>query len=278
MISKPTPSGALKLLLLWSAMTIFGIAEAAELCAGPQLNIKLRVSQNIRRIAKEKGYTEGLIFHHGSLYESLGLYGHSELRKIDPYTAIPTTLRRFDGHVFSEGLAAIGENLVQLTYKENVAFAYNKSGDLMRVIPHQGEGWGLTQLNGELIQSNGSAKLTFLDAATLEPKRTITVRDSERLYRNLNELEAARGVLLANVFGTDFVLMINPANGCVIGKIDLAELRTPSTRDSAEARCYGQSCVEGDFATNGIAYDDVKDELYFTGKNWPYIYVFKFPR
>src|SRR6059058_6236178 len=94
---------AAKLLVLWSLVTIFGSAGAAEVCAGPQLRVSLSRRQAVRVIAKEKGYTEGLVFWHGSLYESLGLYGHSELRKIDPYTGIPTTLKKLDDKMFAEG-------------------------------------------------------------------------------------------------------------------------------------------------------------------------------
>jgi glutaminyl-peptide cyclotransferase len=268
---------AAKLLVLWSLVTIFGPAGAAEVCSGPQLRVSLSRAQAVRVIAKEKGYTEGLLFWHGSLFESLGLYGHSELRKIDPYTGIPTTLKKLDGKIFAEGLAVVSGQLIQLTYKENIALAYSGS-DVAGVIPHMGEAWGLTSLNGELVQSNGSAKLAFLDAKTMAVKRSITVHDSEGKLPLLNELETARGLILANVFGQDWVALVNPLNGCMVGRIDLSKLRTAATRDRVDARCDGSECVAEDFATNGIAYDDVKDELYFTGKNWPYIFVFKFPR
>ena len=102
--------------------------------------------------------------------------------------------------MFAEGLAVVSGQLVQLTYKENIALAYTGS-ELTAYIPHAGEAWGLTSLNGELVQSNGSAKLAFLDAKTLNVKRTITVRDSSGKLPLLNELEAARGTILANVFG-----------------------------------------------------------------------------
>jgi glutamine cyclotransferase len=268
---------AAKLLVLWSLVTIFGSAGAAELCSGPQLRVSLSRGQAVRVIAKEKGYTEGLVYWHGSLYESLGLYGHSELRRIDPYTGIPTTLKKLSDKVFAEGLAVVSGQMIQLTYKENVALAYTGS-DLTGFIPHTGEAWGLTSFNGELIQSNGTDKLAFLDAKTLALKRTIRVHESGGRIPLLNELESARGLVLANVFGQDWVAIINPLNGCMVGRIDLSKLRTAATRDKTDALCDGAECVREDFATNGIAYDDVKDELYFTGKNWPYIFVFKFPR
>jgi glutamine cyclotransferase len=269
---------AAKLLVLWSLVTIFGSAEAADVCSGPVMRVSLARKQAVRVIAKEKGYTEGLVFWHGSLYESLGLYGHSELRKIDPYTGIPTVLKKLGDKVFAEGLAVVSGQMIQLTYHENIALAYN-GGELAGVIPHTGEAWGLTSLNGELIQSDGSSKLAFLDSKTMALKRTITVHDGSGRLPLLNELEAARGLILANVFGQDWVAMVNPLNGCLVGRIDLSKLRTASTRDSLDALCdLDHACVPEDFATNGIAYDDVKDELYFTGKNWPYIFVFKFPR
>jgi len=279
-----------KLIIIWSSLTFLGSAGAAELCPATQIEVKLSKAQAIRTIAKEKAYTEGLVYSNGVLFESVGLKGHSELREIDPYTGIRKTLHKVNTDYFAEGLAeAGGGKMIQLTFQENVAMIYDH-GRLEQTVAHPGEGWGLTQLNGELVKSDGSDKLTFLDPRTLEAKRTITVHDNKMKYKMLNELESARGMILANIFGQDWVAMINPVNGCVIGKIGLSQLRLPQTYDRKDALCYALEnptramkakdikCVREDFATNGIAYDEVKDELYFTGKNWPYIFVFKFPR
>ncbi|MGZ3723677.1 MAG: glutaminyl-peptide cyclotransferase [Bdellovibrionales bacterium] len=265
-----------KLLLIWSLLTILGPmgAGAAEVCAPPRLETKLIRAQGVK-IAKEKGYTQGLFFARGNLYESLGLKGRSALRRIDPYTAMPTTLRVIDPKYFAEGLTEVNGVIVQLTYQQDVAFMYG-ANDVM--ISHPGEAWGLTQMNGELIQSDGSSTLSFLDPVTLAKRHSIRVHDNKKYYNNLNELEAARGIILANIFGEDWIAMINPTTGCMFGRIDLSALRTPETHDPTDAKCKEAVCVKEDFAANGIAYDEMKDELYFTGKNWPYIFVFKFPQ
>jgi glutamine cyclotransferase len=189
-----------------------------------------------------------------------------------------TTLRTHDKKIFAEGLAEIGGRMVQLTYKEKIAFVLSGDPSTDLTLAQPGEGWGLTALNGELVKSDGSARLTFLNPTTLTVKRSLGVHEGSKDLLLLNELEAARGMILANVFTQDFVAMINPANGCVFGKIDLSALRAEALRDTSDAKCDGASCVRDDFATNGIAYDNVKDELYFTGKNWPFIFVFKFPQ
>lgn len=266
-----------KLLVIWSLLTILGPmgAGAAEVCAPTQMITALSRAQAVRVIAKEKGYTQGLFFARGFLYESLGLYGHSALRRIDPYTGMPTTLRVIDPKYFAEGLTEVNGVMVQLTYKENVAFMY---GETDVAVPLRGEGWGLTQLNGELVKSDGTSRLSFLDARTLKVKRTLVVRDDMREYKKLNELESARGIILANIYGKNWIAMIQPTTGCVFGRIDLRKLRTPETRNPVDAKCEGAECVPDDYAANGIAYDEIKDEIYITGKNWPYIFVFKFPR
>lgn len=266
----------------WSFLVIlvalfFTRANAAELCNGPLSQVQLSRAQAVRVIAKEKGYTEGLIFSNGFLIESLGIYGQSSLRQIDPNTGMAKTLRTLDGKFFGEGLAEVNQRLFQLTYKENVVFTYGQKAEGDETRPLKGEGWGLTQLQGQLVMSNGSNKLRFLDAKTLAVKREIEVHHGGRSYKMLNELESAHGMILANIYGADWVAIINPETGCLEGSIDLSGLRTASMQDAADAKCTDGKCTNWDFVANGIAFDEKRDELYFTGKNWPYIFVFKFP-
>jgi glutaminyl-peptide cyclotransferase len=266
-------SGALTLLLFWSLWPIHGFA--ADKCDGPIHQVALSRRQAVRVIAKEKGYTEGLIFSQGILFESLGLYGQSSVRRIDPYTGMSQTLRTLEGRYFGEGLTEVNGQLVQLTYKENTAFIYGKTD---KAIVHNGEAWGLTKFGDDLIQSDGTSVLKILDPETLKVRRSVKVRHGKRKIHLLNELESAHDKILANILGSDWVAIINPTTGCLEGTIDLSALRTPETNDITEAKCAGRICVEGDFALNGIAYDEGHDEIYFTGKNWPYIFVFKFPK
>ena len=136
----------------------------------------------------------------------------------------------------------------------------------------------LVNVGGELIESNGSATLRFLDPETLHHRRHVKVRMGKDPLPGLNELEAAHDRILANVYGADWIAEIDPGTGCVRRTIDLSSLRSPETNDPFEAKCAGKICVNEDFVLNGIAFDEAKGDLYITGKNWPYIYVFKFPK
>jgi glutaminyl-peptide cyclotransferase len=186
-----------------------------------------------------------------------------------------------DNRFFGEGLTELNSRIYQMTYKENTMFTYSTNAGVVR--PEHvmafagGEEWGLTQIDDQLVVSNGSAKLRFVDPTSLQTTREIQVRHDGKAFNMLNELEAAHGQILANIFGADWVAMINPKNGCIEGTIDLSQLKTNDLEDASEAQCAAEKCVKGDFATNGIAFDSKKDELYFTGKNWPYIFVFKYP-
>jgi glutamine cyclotransferase len=139
-----------------------------------------------------------------------------------------------------------------------VAFIYDRfSFRLLRTVPYPWEGWGLTSDGHELIASDGSAELRFLDPATLRELRTVTVKDGKRQVTDLNELEWVKGEIYANVWHTDRIAKIAPATGKVLGWIDLSGLLPASQRSSPEA------------VLNGIAWDQTTGRLFLTGKLWP---------
>jgi len=275
--------GLLNLAIFMAMMPFFGhFAFAASQCEAPA-HVTLTRDAAIRKLGRDKAYVEGLIYSDGSLWESDGLPGYSGLRRIDPDTGVTKSFRPLEAEYFGEGLAEVNHNFVQLTYKQNVAFIY---GAKSAMISHPGEHWGLTQLGGELIESNGKSSLLVLDPETLKVRRKIKVRLGTRPLNNLNELEAAHNHILANlykqdpalarIYGKDTVVVINPATGCVESTIDLSQLRDAEMNDPSDSVCAFKICFDEDFVANGIAFDEARDEVYFTGKNWPMIFVFKF--
>ncbi|MGB7264812.1 MAG: glutaminyl-peptide cyclotransferase [Terracidiphilus sp.] len=208
-----------------------------------------------------QAYTQGLLYQDGHLYESTGLNGRSSLRMEDLETG--RVLQRADvpDKYFAEGLASWGSTLIQLTWQSHIAFVYDRfSFRLLRTFHYQGEGWGLTQDGRNLILSDGTANLRFLDPQTFREVRRIVVKDQGVPVTQLNELEYVRGEIYANVWHTDRIARISPATGRVLGWIDLAGLLPPDQRSDPEA------------VLNGIAYDATHNRLFVTGKLWPKLF------
>lgn len=232
-------------------------AGAADQAAAAE---RLRVKVLSVRPHDPTAFTQGLVWDHGTLYESTGLYGSSSLRQVDPQTG--EVLRRLDvpPGFFAEGLAAVGDRLVQLTWKEGVAFVYDRrklerSGEH----PYQGEGWGLCDDGRRLVMSDGSDRLSFRNRQSFELIGGVDVRLDGRPARQLNELECVGGAVYANVWMTDEILRIDPAAGRVTAVIDAGGLLSAAERANADV-------------LNGIAYDPVKKTFLLTGKLWPKLF------
>ena len=211
-------------------------------------------------------FTEGLLWDGGVLYESTGTVGLSALTVRELGTGYVLHRHMLPPEMFGEGIALVGSEIIQLTWKNHQAFVYDKTSlRLKRTLPYAWEGWGLTYDGRHLIASDGSAALRFLDPATLKEIRSIEVHDGDHPIDQLNELEYVRGEILANVFETDRIARISPATGQVIGWLDLSGLLADSQRLSANA------------VLNGIAYDPLQNVLIVTGKNWPKLFVIRAP-
>lgn len=209
-------------------------------------------------------FTQGLLWLDGRLYESTGRYGQSSLRIVEVETGSVLQRVNLGAQYFAEGLAAIGDSLYQLTWKEGVAFIYD-AGTLRQVaqVAYQGEGWGLTSDGRRLIVSDGSSYLTFVNPATFQVDTTVRVMDAGRPVDQLNELEWVKGEVWANVWHTHRIARIDPATGRVKGWLDLSALIPPVTDPEA--------------VLNGIAYDEQSDRLLVTGKLWPRLYEVRVP-
>jgi len=204
-------------------------------------------------------FTQGLVFRDGALFESTGLNGKSSLRLVDLATGRVTRRVSVDRRYFAEGLAAWGPHLVQLTWETGIAFVYDRATfKLLRTFTYQGEGWGLADDGRQLVMSDGTPTLRFLDPVTFAVTRRVTVTDGRVAIDRLNELEAVDGLIFANVWLTDRVAIIDPVDGHVVGWLNLADLVPSGT--------------SGNAVLNGIAYDSSGKRLFVTGKLWPTLY------
>lgn len=207
-------------------------------------------------------FTQGLVFADGEFYESTGLNGQSTLRRVEIATGKVLQRRAVEQKYFAEGLALVGDALVQLTWRHKLGFVYDRRTMEPRgTFTYATEGWGLAHdAKLGLVMSDGSDQLFFLDPKTYRVTRTMKVTDAGQPVTHLNELEWIEGEIWANVWQTDRIARIAPATGTVNAWIDLSTLwprfRRPPTAD----------------VLNGIAYDAAGKRIFITGKMWPRVY------
>jgi len=215
----------------------------------------------------QSAFTQGLVFADGHLYESTGLEGESTLRRVDLTTG--RTLQRVDvpPQYFAEGLALVGDELLQLTWKHKLGFVYDRATfKQKRTFSYNTEGWGIAyDGSSRLIMSDGSDALTFLDPKSFAPLKTLRVRDGAKPVSNLNELEWIEGEVWANVWTTDRIARISPNTGEVNAWIDLSTLYPRAQR------------LPPADELNGIAYDRATRRIFITGKKWPRLYQIAVP-
>lgn len=207
-------------------------------------------------------FTQGLLYHGGELYESTGLYGESTLRRVELETGRVLQQIRLPPQYFGEGLALVGDELVQLTWEHQIGFVYDRrTFERRRTFTYRTEGWGIDyDPKGGLVMSDGTDTLRFLDPKSFAVVRVLRVHDAGRPVEHLNELEWIEGEIWANVWMTDRLARIDPATGAVNAWVNLEALwpraeRTPSAD-----------------VLNGIAYDAERRRIFVTGKKWPRLY------
>jgi glutamine cyclotransferase len=206
-------------------------------------------------------FTEGLFWLDGALYESTGLEGQSTIRKVRLNDGVVLQKQSIAPNLFGEGIVNWGDEILSLTWRDQVGFRWDRRTlKVKSSFRYRGEGWALTQNGAQLIMSDGTPQLRFLEPRTFREVRRITVTANGRPVANLNELEWVKGEILANVWQTSQIVRIDPKTGAVKGVIDLSSL--PETRQPRGA----------DPVANGIAYDAKADRLFVTGKNWPRLY------
>lgn len=205
-----------------------------------------------------RSFTQGLEFSEGFLYEGTGQYGESKLFKLDLDNGGVVQSVNLPDDVFGEGITLINDKIYQLSWQNQVGFVYDKNTfDLLFEFSYPTEGWGLTNNGKELIMSDGSEIIYFLDTDYIQEVRRIQVYDNLGPVKNLNELEYIKDEIFANVYGSDYIVVIDPLSGKVTKRIDLSNLLNRKTLTHP---------VD---VLNGIAYNPDSDQLIVTGKWWP---------
>lgn len=216
-------------------------------------------------------YTQGLEVMDGQLLESIGRQAHpdgdvvyeSDLRRVDIVSGEVVQRADAPGTVFAEGLTRVGDELIQLTWRDEVAFWWDaETFEFIKEVRYQGQGWGLCFDGERLVMTDGSDNLFFRDPESFELLSTIQVTQSGTPIASLNELECIDGRVWANVYRTDFIVRIDPETGFVDGIVDASALEQPRISPTE--------------VLNGIAWDAETETWLVTGKFWPTMYRVRF--
>ena len=202
-------------------------------------------------------YTQGLQFVDGELWEGTGEYGRSQLLRTDLATGKVLQSKKLSKEEFGEGITVLGDKIYQLTWLNGKMHTYDKA-TLRHLATHtyKGEGWGLTTDGTKLYMSDGTSHIRILNPETMAQERRFGVTLRGESLRHLNELEWIEGKIWANVYTTDYIVIINPENGVVEGVVNLSGILPTSEYDSRTD------------VLNGIAYDSATKRIFVTGKNW----------
>ncbi|MEO7045062.1 MAG: glutaminyl-peptide cyclotransferase [Ferruginibacter sp.] len=212
-------------------------------------------------------YTQGLQLYNGKMYEGTGDYETSSLRITDYKTGkVEKKHLMGSAKIFGEGINIFKNKIYQLTWQSNVVYVYdlNNIDKPIKTFNWPYEGWGITNNGTDLIVSDGSANLYFVNPDDFKVRSTLGVVDNNGPVDQLNELEYIDGFVYANVYQTNFIVKIDPESGHVVGKMTLANLLQPS--DIIPDRTD---------VLNGIAYDSTTKTMFITGKRWPKLFEVK---
>jgi glutamine cyclotransferase len=210
-------------------------------------------------------FTEGLLYRGGCLYESTGRDGQSFIRKVDLASGRVLESVTLPPGLFGEGIVDWKNQLVSVTWRGGLGFRWAMPGfRRLGEFHYAGEGWAMTQDGRNLILSDGTPVLRFLDPVSLKVVKRLRVTAEGVPVQQINELEYVKGEILANIWLTSRIARIDPKTGAVKGWIDASAL---TARIGA---------TDPDSVLNGIAYDKARDRLFVTGKNWPLLFEIKF--
>lgn len=214
-----------------------------------------------------KAYTQGLIYHDGFMYESTGQYGESGIRKTDMSNGQVLSALNIDSKYFGEGITIYGDKIYQLTWTARKGFVYDlKTFSLESTFNYNTQGWGITTLGDRLVMSDGSHKLYHIAPQSFNVLREIEVYDHNGPVGRLNELEYIDGLIWANVWMQDRIVLIDPESGEVKGDLDLSRLLPVTERKQLD---------DSDDVLNGIAWNPQQGTVYVTGKRWPKMFEIK---
>ena len=209
-----------------------------------------------------RAFTQGFEYHNNFFYEGTGQYGESSLRKTEISTGQILKARTLPADIFGEGITILNNRIYQITYRSQVGFVYDLETleQIQKIYYQNKEGWGLTNNGSEIIMSDGTNQLYFMDPQYFSVIRKIEVMDHNGKVDALNELEWIKGKIWANRYLTDELVIIDPESGRVEGLVNLSGLLKPEDK-------HQQIDV-----LNGIAWDEENKRLFVTGKYWPKVF------
>lgn len=214
-----------------------------------------------------KAYTQGLVYQDGILYESTGQYGESGIRKQDMQSGKILAALNIDNRLFGEGITIFNGKIYQLTWTSRKGFIYDlQSFSLESTFTYNTQGWGITTMDDKLIMSDGSHKLYHIAPSSFNILKEVEVYDDKGPVKNLNELEYIDGLIWANVWMQDRIIIIDPESGEVKQELDLSTILTAGERSKLN---------DSDDVLNGIAWNPEKKTVYVTGKRWPKMFEIK---
>lgn len=211
-----------------------------------------------------ESFIEGLVIHNNKILESTG-QEQSWIAEVNPASGQHDKKVVLEDRYFGEGITVLNNKIYQLTWTTKIGFIYDaRTYKKVGEFSYNNQGWGLTHDGKNLIMSDGSEKLTYLDTTTLKPVRTVVVTEGGTPLKNVNELEYVNGYIFANIWQTDLIVKIDPVTGKVVGKIDVRPL-------GEQARALHSKAE----VSNGIAYDKNSKSFLITGKFWPKAYLIR---
>ena len=260
--------------------TDFGVGKHAVTALAFYPNKSKKINNSIEILAKntpavysysiintyphdKDAYTQGLEYKDGFLYETTGRRGKSTLRKVDLKTGEVLQKVALNKEYFGEGMTIFNNKVYWLTWQARKGFIYNL--DTFKQIGEfnynqSNQGWGLTHSDNELIKTDGTNKIWFLNTENQIEKRNIQVYTNKYAVDNLNEIELINGKIYANKWQQNSIVIINPETGVVEGVANLNGLRDIVAKN--------QKLDPSDDVLNGIAYDKENNRLFVTGKHW----------
>ncbi|MFD0763202.1 glutaminyl-peptide cyclotransferase [Lutibacter aestuarii] len=215
----------------------------------------------------KNAFTQGLEYYNGYLYEGTGRKGSSYIRKVELTSGKVLQQIDLDDQYFGEGITIFNHKIYQLTWQSGVGFVYNldtfeKEKEFKYTKSR--EGWGLANNGEKLLKTDGTERIWFLNPETLVEESYIEAYTNDRKVEKLNELEYVNGLIYANIWQQNSILMINPKTGKVEGVANLNSLKEDILKE--------QNLTDDDEVLNGIAFDKENNRLFVTGKHWGKLY------
>jgi glutamine cyclotransferase len=209
-------------------------------------------------------YTQGLYYLNGVLYEGTGNYGKSVLREVNIESGEIINELKLDDKYFGEGITIVNDTIYQLTYRSKTGFIYNLNFEKLGEFSYATEGWGLDNDGDNLLLSDGSAYIYFVNRRSYEKVKSIQVFDNKGPVYKINELAFVNGFIYANVYTTDKILKIDAQSGRVLAEIDTKGILKEEYID-----------YEIDYF-NGISFKPDRNTFFITGKWWPKMFEVRF--